>query len=77
MFFFLQAYRIFNTWMGDPARNALLESVLDTVENDRLIERTQSAGKVLMDGLVQMQVRISLFHETLYIAVYPKKTMKC
>jgi len=50
-----QAYRIFNTWMGDPARNALLESVLDTVENDRLIERTQSAGRVLMDGLVEMQ----------------------
>ena len=48
--------------MGDPARNALLESVLDTVENDRLIERTQSAGKVLMDGLVEMQVRILLLY---------------
>lgn len=50
-----QAYRIFNTWMGDPARNALLESVLDTVENDKLIERTQSAGRVLMNGLVEAQ----------------------
>lgn len=47
--------------MGDPARNALLESVLDTIENDRLIERTQSAGKVLMDGLVEMQVCILTF----------------
>lgn len=55
-FFHFQAYRIFNTWMGDPARNALLESVLDTVENDKLIERTQSAGRVLMNGLVEAQV---------------------
>ena len=48
--------------MGDPARNAMLETVLDTIDNDKLLERTQSAGKVLMNGLVNLEV-IALFHK--------------
>jgi len=50
-----QAYRVFNTWMGDPARNALLKTVIDTIENDSLLERTQSAGTILKNGLTDLQ----------------------
>lgn len=52
-----QAYRIFNTWMGDPSRNALLKTVIDTVENDNLLARTVSAGNILKAGLVDLQGR--------------------
>ena len=31
-------YRIFNTWMGDPAKVLMLEAVLDCVEKDGLVE---------------------------------------
>ncbi|XP_066916482.1 4-aminobutyrate aminotransferase, mitochondrial-like [Clytia hemisphaerica] len=60
-----QAYRIFNTWMGDPARNALLETVLDTIDEDKLLERTQSAGNVLMNGLSMLENKYpDLIHDT-------------
>jgi len=45
--------------MGDPARNALLETVLDTIEKDNLLERTRSAGDVLQKGLVSLQVSLA------------------
>ena len=47
--------------MGDPARNAMLETVIDTIEHDKLLERTQSAGKVLMNGLVNLEVIFFIF----------------
>ena len=46
-----QGYRIFNTWMGDPARLVLLKAVLDVIERDNLLERTTRAGHKLFQGL--------------------------
>jgi len=52
-----QAYRIFNTWVGDPGKLILLDAVLKTIRSENLLEETQKAGSVLLDGLVDLQNR--------------------
>ena len=53
---FDQPFRIQNTWLGDPARLAMLETVIQTVEKDNLLERTREAGKALMTGIYNLAV---------------------
>jgi len=50
-----QSYRIFNTWVGDPGKLILLDAVLKTIKSDNLLKNTEEAGKVLLDGLKDMQ----------------------
>jgi len=52
-----QAFRIFNTWMGDPARVAILKAVIDVIEEDKLLDRVRSSGAALMTGLLDLQAR--------------------
>jgi len=47
-------FRIFNTWLGDPVRMAMLEKVVDVVENDNLLLRTEKAGKALLSSLKEL-----------------------
>jgi len=46
-----QPYRIFNTWMGEPAKMLVLEAILKTVREENLIENTRQTGEVLLKGL--------------------------
>ncbi|KAM3963432.1 4-aminobutyrate aminotransferase [Aphomia sociella] len=50
-----QSYRIFNTWMGDPGKLILLERVLKVIKQDNLISLVNKSGKVLKDGLHQLE----------------------
>jgi len=50
-----QAYRIFNTWVGDPSKLILLDAVLKTIKQEKLLENTQAAGDVLLSGLKDLQ----------------------
>jgi len=50
-----QAYRIFNTWVGDPGKMILLESVLKTIQAENLLTETEKTGTVLLDGLLHLQ----------------------
>jgi len=50
-FFPALTMKIFNTWMGDPARLHMLETVVDTVQKDNLLQRTKDAGATLIKGL--------------------------
>jgi len=52
-----EAYRIFNTWMGDPLRMLQLKTIVQVIEQDRLIQLTRQAGAMLLDGLKQSQQR--------------------
>jgi len=52
-----QTYRIFNTWLGDPLRGIQLKTMLDVVERDQLLNVVNNSGKLLMDGLQQLQQR--------------------
>lgn len=50
-----QAYRVFNTWMGDPGKLLLLESILNVVKRDALLENVNRVGDKLKKGLFQAQ----------------------
>jgi len=52
-----QAWRIFNTWVGDPSKLLLLDAVLKTIKRDKLLENTLQSGEVLMSGLKDLQTR--------------------
>eukprot|EP00794_Sanderia_malayensis_P008864 gene8864-9813_t len=56
-FLISHSFRIFNTWLGDPARVHMLKAVVDAIEQDDLIERTKKAGDALMQGLHKLQAK--------------------
>ncbi|XP_038215218.1 4-aminobutyrate aminotransferase, mitochondrial [Zerene cesonia] len=49
------AYRIFNTWMGDPGKLILLEKVLNVMKKQNLLSVVNESGKVLKEGLHQLE----------------------
>uniref|UniRef100_A0A8D0HL65 4-aminobutyrate aminotransferase n=1 Tax=Sphenodon punctatus TaxID=8508 RepID=A0A8D0HL65_SPHPU len=49
------AYRIFNTWMGDPSKNLLLAEVMNVIKREDLLNNATHAGKVLLTGLLDLQ----------------------
>ena len=51
------AYRIFNTWMGDPARLLQLEAVVDCVKRYGLVANAASTGAALKAGLEALAAR--------------------
>ncbi len=52
-----EAYRIFNTWLGDPLRAAQLEVVCEVMERDDLLARVRATGAHLLAGLEALQAR--------------------
>ncbi|KAK6312546.1 hypothetical protein J4Q44_G00182100 [Coregonus suidteri] len=50
-----KAYRIFNTWMGDPSKNLFLAEVLNVIRRENLLEEVTRSGKTLLQGLYQLQ----------------------
>lgn len=54
-----QAYRVFNTWMGDPAKLIMLERVISVINKENLVEKIEKTGTKLQDGLNQLQNKFS------------------
>ncbi|CAF5100699.1 unnamed protein product, partial [Rotaria sp. Silwood1] len=54
-----QPYRIFNTWMGEPAKLLVLDAILKTVKQENLIENTKKTGDVLLNGLKDLNKKYS------------------
>ncbi|XP_077683992.1 4-aminobutyrate aminotransferase, mitochondrial isoform X4 [Eretmochelys imbricata] len=50
-------YRIFNTWLGDPAKNLMLVEVLNVIKREDLLNNAAHAGKALLAGLLDLQAR--------------------
>lgn len=50
-----QAYRVFNTWMGDPSKLILLESVISVIQNENLLQKIGQTGTRLQVGLMNLQ----------------------
>jgi len=46
-----EAYRIFNTWMGDPSKMLMLKVILEEYKRNSLIENAEITGKMLRDGM--------------------------
>jgi len=42
--------------MGDPARNAMLKAIIDTIEENGLLEKVRNTGKYFVNGLKTLQV---------------------
>jgi 4-aminobutyrate aminotransferase/(S)-3-amino-2-methylpropionate transaminase len=58
-----EAYRIFNTWMGDPVRLEMLKAVSQEVRSRGLLTSCRESGAILLDGLKQLEARYpSLVH---------------
>ncbi|MFN7145743.1 MAG: aminotransferase class III-fold pyridoxal phosphate-dependent enzyme, partial [Myxococcota bacterium] len=52
-----EAYRIFNTWLGDPLRAAQLEVVVEVIERDNLLAQVREVGAYLLQRLQELQAR--------------------
>lgn len=59
---FLQALRIFNTWIGDPSKVILLEAVVKVIKQQNLLSRVNEVGKHLWSGLHDLEVNIALIY---------------
>lgn len=46
-----EAWRLFNTFLGDPFRAAQFEVIADVIERDALIAHTRRTGELLVKGL--------------------------
>merc|ERR1712216_332921 len=52
-----ESYRIFNTWMGDPSKMLMLESVLKEYQANDLVENARITGDYLLEGVKTIQDR--------------------
>lgn len=52
----LQAYRIFNTYMGDHIRLVVLESSVREIQKQGLVAQAQKTGEVMLEGLREATV---------------------
>lgn len=50
-----QAYRVFNTWMGDPSKLILLEQVIQVICSENLVTKINQTGSKLFKGLSELQ----------------------
>ena len=58
-----QAFRVFNTWLGDPSKLVLLEAVIKEIRNKDLLQNIEETGKVLRNGLEEIQKQFPKYLE--------------
>ncbi|XP_003738558.1 4-aminobutyrate aminotransferase, mitochondrial [Galendromus occidentalis] len=49
-----EAYRIFNTWVGDPTKLLLLEEVIKVVKRENLLKNIQESGAAMLNGMLEL-----------------------
>lgn len=52
-----EAYRIFNTWVGDPTKLLLIEEVIKVINAENLLENVRETGKYLLDGMKEISTK--------------------
>ncbi|KAL8592664.1 hypothetical protein ACOMHN_037604 [Nucella lapillus] len=50
-----ESLRIFNTWVGDPSKLALLEAVVEVMREERLTDAARDVGDYMLNGLLEVQ----------------------
>jgi len=61
------ANRINNTWMGDPARMMMLQTIVEEILSNHWIDNVRKTGDVLLAGLKQLQVgQVLLYNLLIY-----------
>jgi len=51
------AGRVINTWVGDPHKMILLSAAVEVIQRDKLVPLQVESGKVLLDGLKDLESR--------------------
>jgi len=49
--------RILNTWVGDPHKIIMLEQVVKTIKEEKLLELVNKSGQAIMEGLMDLEIR--------------------
>jgi len=57
-----QSYRVFNTWMGEPAKVILLEAILKVISSQNLLANVERTGNRLKTGLLTLQKQFPSIH---------------
>ncbi|XP_046355036.2 4-aminobutyrate aminotransferase, mitochondrial-like isoform X1 [Haliotis rufescens] len=52
-----EGFRIFNTWVGDPAKVTLLEEVVKVIKSQNLVTNMANIGEYLQQGLKDAQTK--------------------
>uniref|UniRef100_A0A1I8FJJ6 4-aminobutyrate--2-oxoglutarate transaminase n=1 Tax=Macrostomum lignano TaxID=282301 RepID=A0A1I8FJJ6_9PLAT len=52
-----QQYRVYNTWLGEPSKVMLLEAVIRTIKEEKLMDSVLEAGTALTKGLEGLSQR--------------------
>lgn len=50
----VEAYRIMNTWLGEPSKLLMLDKVIKVTEEKNLLEVVKASGAVLQEGMQQV-----------------------
>nr|XP_023027354.1 4-aminobutyrate aminotransferase, mitochondrial-like [Leptinotarsa decemlineata] len=50
-----QPYRVYNTWLGDPGKLYLLESFLNVLNRENLLDQVNKSGARLKNGLHSLE----------------------
>lgn len=50
-----EAYRVFNTWLGDPSKMVLLEAVINVIKEQNLVKNMEDTGDHLLQGMKSLQ----------------------
>ncbi|XP_034937989.1 4-aminobutyrate aminotransferase, mitochondrial [Chelonus insularis] len=50
-----QGYRVFNTWMGDPSKLILLETIIEIIQRDNLLEKVSKVGQYTLEKLETLE----------------------
>ena len=58
-FLFEKPYRIYNTWMGDFVKVAMLKKAMEEVRKENLLALVNESGAVLLNGLRTLEVSSS------------------
>lgn len=49
-----EAYRIFNTWMGDPSKMLMCKAIMDEIHDGDVLENVRITGDYLLQGLERL-----------------------
>ena len=52
----LQAFRVFNTYMGDHIRTVILSAIVKEIKRGQLLGLVKESGDVLLSGLKKLEV---------------------
>ena len=59
-----QAFRVFNTWLGDPSKLVLLEAVIKEIRDNNLLEGIAKTGDHLINGMRKLQAKYPKYLES-------------